>query len=59
MNSITIIGIALLLIYSITKILEFFGIGIDVYGSYLAFYLFILLSYFVLPRHYYMLKIDK
>jgi len=57
MNNVTIIGISLLLIYAITKILEFFGIGIDVYGSYLAFYLFLLLSYFVLPREYYKLKI--
>jgi hypothetical protein len=57
MNNVTIIGISLLLIYSITKILDFFGIGIDVYGSYLAFYLFLLLSYFVLPREYYKLKI--
>ncbi len=50
MNNVTIIGLALLLIYAITKILDFFGIGIDVYGSYLAFYIFLLLSYFVLPR---------
>lgn len=50
MNNITIIGLALLLIYAITKILDFFGIGIDVYGSYLSFYLFLLLSYFVLPH---------
>jgi hypothetical protein len=57
MNNVTIIGISLLLIYAITKILDFFGIGIDVYGSYLAFYLFLLLSYFVLPREYYKLKI--
>ncbi len=56
MNSITLVGIAILLIYSITKILDFFGIGIDVYGSYLAFYLFLLLTYFVLPREYYKLK---
>jgi len=59
MYTVTIIGLAVLLIYSITKILEFFGIGIDTYGSYLAFYLFLLLSYFVLPRDYYKLKKDK
>ena len=57
MNTVTIVGIALLSIYALTKILEFFGIGIDVYGSYLAFYLFLLLSYFVLPREYYKLKL--
>lgn len=51
-KTITILGISLLLIYGLTKILEFYGIGIDVYGSYLAFYLFLLLSAFVLPRNY-------
>lgn len=57
MNSVTIIGIAILLIYALTKILNFFGIGIDVYGSYLAFYIFLLITYFVLPRDYYKLKL--
>jgi hypothetical protein len=57
MNNVTIIGLALLLVYSITRILDFFGIGIDVYGSYLVFYLFLLLTYFVLPREYYKLKL--
>jgi hypothetical protein len=52
-STITILGISLLLMYGITKILDFYGIGIDVYGSYLAFYIFMLLSYFVLPHNYY------
>jgi branched-subunit amino acid ABC-type transport system permease component len=51
-STITILGVALLLVYGITRILEFYGIGINVYGSYLAFYLFLLLSAFVLPRYY-------
>jgi hypothetical protein len=50
---ISIIGISLLLLYGITKILEFYGIGINVYGSYVAFYLFILLTVFILPTNYY------
>jgi hypothetical protein len=50
---ISVIGISLLLLYGITKILEFYGIGINVYGSYVAFYLFILLSVFILPTNYY------
>ena len=49
---ITIIGISLLLLYGIIKILEFYGIGIDVYGSYVAFYIFILISVFILPLNY-------
>jgi hypothetical protein len=50
---ISIIGISLLLLYGITKILEFYGIGINVYGSYVAFYIFILISVFILPTNYY------
>jgi len=49
---ISILCIALLLIYGITRILEFYGIGINVYGSYIAFYIFILVSIFVLPHNY-------
>ncbi len=51
-STITILGISILLIYGITKILEFYGIGINIYGSYIAFYFFILLSSFILPRDY-------
>jgi hypothetical protein len=49
---ITTLGISILLVYGFTRILEFYGIGIDVYGSYIAFYFFILISSFVLPRDY-------
>ena len=49
---ITTLGISIILIYGLTKILEFFGIGIDIYVSYLSFYLFLLISSFILPREY-------
>ena len=49
---ITTLGIAIILVYGLTKILEFFGIGIDVYGSYLSFYFFLLISSIILPRKY-------
>lgn len=49
---ITTLGISILLVYGFTRILEFYGIGINVYGSYIAFYFFILISAFVLPREY-------
>lgn len=49
---ITTLGISIILIYGLTKILNFFGIGIDVYGSYLSFYIFLLISSFILPREY-------
>lgn len=53
LNSIiTIIGVSLLLFYGIIKILEFYGIGINVYGSYIAFYIFILISILILPNNY-------
>ena len=51
-SKITIFGLTGLLIYVITKILNFYGIGIEIYGSYFAFYLFILLSSFVLDKYY-------
>jgi hypothetical protein len=51
-SKITIFGLAGLLIYAIIKILNFYGIGIEVYGSYLAFYIFILLASFVLDKYY-------
>ena len=43
MSAITVVGITLLLVYGLTKILDFYGIGINVYGSYLAFYIFIMI----------------
>lgn len=46
---ISVLGVTILLIYGITKMLEFYGIGINMYGSYLSFYVFILISSFILP----------
>ena len=46
---ITTVGIILLILYSLTRILNFYGIEINTYGVYITFYLFLLLSYFVLP----------
>jgi hypothetical protein len=52
MSKITTFGITILIIYSITNILNFYGIGVDKYGSYLAFYIFLLLCYYILNRDY-------
>jgi hypothetical protein len=49
---ITILGTYILISYGLSRILEFYGIGINVYGSYLAFYTFIIISMFILPREY-------
>ena len=51
-NSITNIGISLILLYSITQILNFYGIGVNVYGTYVAFYIFLFLSTYILPKEY-------
>jgi len=56
---ITTLGILILLVYGLTKILEFYGIGINVYGSYIAFYFFMLISSFVLPRDYPKININS
>lgn len=55
-STITILGISILLVYGLTRILEFYGIGINMYGSYIAFYAFILISTFVLPHNYSKIK---
>jgi len=53
----TKVGIYILFTYAITKILDFYGFDISQYGSYLAFYSFILLSMMVLPNDYYTLNL--
>jgi hypothetical protein len=47
---ITGIGLSLLLLFTIPKILNFYDITIDMYGPYLGFIIFILITMFVLPR---------
>jgi hypothetical protein len=51
-SKITIFGITVLLIYTMTNILNFYGIGVDKYGAYLMFYIFLLFCYFILDRDY-------
>jgi hypothetical protein len=50
---ITALSIFFLLSYGLTKVLEFYGMDISTYGSYIAFYFFLLISYFILPSEYY------
>ena len=47
---ITGIGLALLLLFCIPKILNFYDVTIDMYGPYLGFMVFILITIFILPR---------
>jgi hypothetical protein len=52
MNVVTLLGLSIIFFYSITQILNFYGIGIDVYGVYVLFYIFLILSIIVLPNDY-------
>jgi hypothetical protein len=55
---ITTLGLSILLVYGITKLLEFYGIGSNIYGTYIAFYFFIIISSFILPRQYPKIRIQ-
>jgi len=49
---ITSFGLGIILIYGIIIILNFYGINNEMYSPFIAFYVFILVSSIVLPRHY-------
>jgi hypothetical protein len=51
-NNITLLGISLIFFYSISQILKFYGVGEEVYGYYLIFYAFMILSILILPNEY-------
>jgi len=51
-NTITFIGLSVLFFYTLTKIFQFYGIKQDVYGTYLMFYVFIIISSIILPTSY-------
>jgi len=50
MNAITLIGLSIVFFYSLNQILKFYGVGEDVYGIYLLFYIFIIICILVLPN---------
>ena len=52
MNNITLLGVSLIFLYSLTQILKFYGIGEEVYGYYVIFYAFMLVSILILPNEY-------
>lgn len=52
MNPITLMGISIIFFYSATQILKFYGIGEDVYGVYVLFYILIIISILILPNDY-------
>jgi len=51
-SAITGISIMIILFYGIMRILEYYNIGIDKYGSYLAFYAFLFISCYIIPTKY-------
>jgi hypothetical protein len=44
------LGMSLIILYAVTVILNFYGVGPEVYGMYIIFYLFMLLTIFILPN---------
>ena len=51
-NIITLLGIALIIFYCITQILNFYGVSISTYGIYLVFFGFMTLTFVILPHGY-------
>jgi hypothetical protein len=51
MHPITLIGLSIIFFYSIIQILKFYGVGEDVYGVYILFYIFIVISILILPNN--------
>lgn len=52
MSNITIIGISTIIFYSLIQVLKFYSVGEEVYGYYLLFYAFMILSVMILPNSY-------
>ena len=52
MNIVTLIGLSVIFFYSLTQILKFYGVGEDVYGVYILFYILIILCIIILPNDY-------
>jgi hypothetical protein len=52
MFAITLIGFSLIFFYSLTSILKFYGIGEYEYGSYVLFYMMIVMFVLVLPNSF-------
>lgn len=52
MNTITLLGVSIIFFYSLTQILKFYGVGEDIYGVYILFYIMMIISILVLPNDY-------
>lgn len=52
MESITLLGLSIIILYVLSQILKFFGIGEETYAPYFLFFIFIVITTFVLPKNY-------
>ena len=52
MKTITLIGISSIFFYCIIQLLTFFGVGMDVYGPYVLFYVLLIICILFLPNDY-------
>jgi hypothetical protein len=52
MNKITLLGLSVLFFYSLIQILKFYGVSPEAYSVYIYFYIFILITIFILPNDY-------
>lgn len=52
MNKITLLGLSIIFLYSLTQILTFYGVSSEAYALYIYFYIFIIISILVLPNDY-------
>lgn len=51
MSGLTAFGLTLLFFYASTKVLNFYEIGPNIYGSYAVFYIFLLIAIYNIPRY--------
>lgn len=51
MEKFLVIASSILFFYSLSKILNFWGVGEDVYGVYILFYIFLIVSSLILPLY--------
>lgn len=52
MNTIALLGITIITFYCLGQVLNFYGVGQDVYGVYLLFYIFLIICTIILPKDY-------
>jgi hypothetical protein len=52
MIPVTLIGLSIVFFYALKQIFDFYGVGEDVYGIYILFYIFIILCILILPNDY-------